>query len=611
MQPSRSAKEPVKSRTIVSSDLPYLADWIVISLRWSCLLGFQVTTSLSGAHFDAIGFVLVGAAMLNLLMSLLAILNKRLVYHRPINLTIDLIVCGALYFFTGRLAGPLNWAGLLPIFTASIYYELTGSLVAAVIAIFLMDGSIYLANGGLALQTQMAILAGFNLACGLALGLVSKPIMRNLRRKYTTAVHKRQETERRARTQEHQRMEAVYRMIETLSATLNYELVLNTALDLSLTALSGSTDPQKDGSAANAYNQKMVCAVLLFSGHDLVVSSSRLFPPPDLRQVFQAEQGVLHDTLATAEPRLIKSPSEDPELKSLLCVRPCSVALVLPLHRGLDAYGAMLFAHPDPNFFIPDRVETLTMISHQAVISIQNARLYQEMEREKKEIIETQEEARKKLARDLHDGPTQSVAAIAMRANIVRRIVVSDPEAAIAEVVKIEDLARRTTQEIRHMLFTLRPLILETEGLIPALHSMADKMRDTYEQNVSVEIDPNIVQQFEINKQGVIFSLVEEAVNNARKHAQAHLILVSLKTGRDSGIAVLEICDDGMGFDVKAVNKGYEKRGSLGMVNLRERSQLINGLLNIESIPGKGTRVQVFIPLNEEASDRLQRGMTE
>ena len=609
MQPSRSASEPVKSRTIISSDLPYLADWIVISLRWSCLLGFQVATSLAGMHVSAIGYVLVAAAVVNLVMSLLAILNKRLIYHRPINLAMDLATCGAIYYLTGGVAGPLNWAGLLPLFSAAIYYELTGSLGVSVITMLLMDGSIYLANGGFALRIQMGILAAFNLACGLVLGLLSKPVMRYLRRQYTTTVRKRQETERRVRTQEHSRMEAVYRMIETLSATLNYELVLNTALDLSLTALSGSTDPEKDGSAANTYNQKMVCAVLLFSGHDLVVSSARLFPPPDLRQVFQAEQGVLHDTLATAEPKLIRSPSADPELKSLLCVRSCSAALVLPLRRGLDAYGAMLFAHPDPSFFTPDRIETLTMISHQAVISIQNARLYQEMEREKTEIMETQEEARKKLARDLHDGPTQSVAAIAMRANIVRRIVISDPEAAIAEVIKIEDLARRTTQEIRHMLFTLRPLILETEGLIPALHSIADKMRDTYEQNVTVEIDPDTVQKLEINKQGVIFSIVEEAVNNARKHAQAHLILVTLKPGRDNGIAVLEICDDGVGFDVKAVNKAYEKRGSLGMVNLRERSQLINGLLNIESLPGKGTNVQVFIPLNEEAADRLQRGM--
>ena len=609
MQPERSASRPVKSRAFISSDLPFLADWIAISLRWSCLLGFQVATSLAGMHLAGIGLVLVAAAVINLVMSLLAILNKRLIYHRPINLAIDLCICGAIYFLTGGLSGPLTWAGLLPLFTASIYYELTGSLVASVMVILLMDGTIFLTDGGLARQTQMGLLAGFNLACGLVLGMISKPVMRRLRRNYTSKVIKRQETERRVRTQERQRMEAVYRMIETLSATLNYQLVLNTALDLSLTALTGSTDPQQDGSVANTYNQKMVCAVLLFSGHDLTVASSRLFPPPDLRQTFQAEQGVLHDTLATAEPKLIKYPAADPELKALLCIRSCSVALVLPLRRGLDAFGAMLFAHPDPTFFTTDRIETLTMISHQAVISIQNARLYQEMEREKQEIMETQDEARKKLARDLHDGPTQSVAAIAMRANIVRRIVISDPEAAIAEVIKIEDLARRTTQEIRHMLFTLRPLILETEGLVPALHSMADKMRDTYQQNMEVEVDPATVQQLEINKQGVIFSLVEEAVNNARKHAQANIIIVSLKNGQDNGIALLEICDDGVGFDVKAVNKGYEKRGSLGMVNLRERSQLINGLLNIESYPGKGTRVQVFIPLNEDAADRLQRGI--
>ena len=597
------ASQPVKSRAIISSDLPFLADWYVISLRWSCLLGFQVVTSLAAIHVTGTGIVLLAAAVINLLMSLLAILNKRLYNHRLINLAIDLAICGAMYNLTGGLAGPLNWAGLLPLFTASIYFELTGSLAAAVLVTALMDGSIYLADGSLARLTQMGLLASFNLSCGLVLGLISKPLMRRLRRNYTNTLRRRQESERNVRLQERQRIQAVYRMIETLSATLNYELVLNTALDLSLTALSGS------GSPSNVYNQKMVCAVLLFSGHDLVVGASRQFPPPDLRQTFQAEQGVLHDVIATAEPKLIKHPAADPELKALLSLRSCGVALVLPLRRGLDAFGAMLFAHTDENFFTPDRLETLEMISHQAVISIQNARLYQEMEREKQELIETEEEARKKLARDLHDGPTQSVAAIAMRANIVRRIVITDPEAAIAEVAKIEDLARRTTQEIRHMLFTLRPLILETEGLVPALHSMADKMRDTYQQNMSVDVDPEVVPQLEVNKQTVIFSLVEEAVNNARKHAEASQINVSLKCGHDAGVALLEICDDGVGFDVNAINKAYEKRGSLGMVNLRERSQLISGLLNIDSAPGKGTRVQVFIPLNEEASDRLQRGI--
>ena len=212
--------------------------------------------------------------------------------------------------------------------------------------------------------------------------------------------------------------------------------------------------------------------------------------------------------------------------------------------------------------------------------------------------------ARKKLARDLHDGPTQSVAAMAMRINIARRLVEKDPKSAMDELSKIEELAHRTTKEIRHMLFTLRPLILESQGLGAALKSMADKMRETYNQNVGVNIDEKIASQMEMGKQGVIFYIIEEAINNARKHANAANIWVRMGTFQP-GLALLEIEDNGVGFDVEAVNKAYDKRSSLGMVNLRERTELVNGLLNIQSAIGKGTKVQVYIPLTEEAADRL------
>jgi signal transduction histidine kinase len=73
----------------------------------------------------------------------------------------------------------------------------------------------------------------------------------------------------------------------------------------------------------------------------------------------------------------------------------------------------------------------------------------------------------------------------------------------------------------------------------------------------------------------------------------------------DPGLVLLEILDDGVGFDVQSVSKAYDKRGSLGMVNLRERTELVNGLLNIQSEPGKGTHIQVYVPITEEAADRL------
>jgi signal transduction histidine kinase len=109
-----------------------------------------------------------------------------------------------------------------------------------------------------------------------------------------------------------------------------------------------------------------------------------------------------------------------------------------------------------------------------------------------------------------------------------------------------------------------------------------------------------------MGKQGVIFYIIEEAVNNARKHASAPVIAVGLRQ-MEPGIALLEITDNGVGFDVKAMSEAYDKRASssLGMVNLRERAELVNGLLQIDSTLGKGTKVQVYIPLTEDAADRL------
>jgi signal transduction histidine kinase len=129
-------------------------------------------------------------------------------------------------------------------------------------------------------------------------------------------------------------------------------------------------------------------------------------------------------------------------------------------------------------------------------------------------------------------------------------------------------------------------------------------MKETYSHNVLVNIDEGLLEQLELGKQGVVFYIVEEAVNNASKHAKAAHIGVRLRP-IEKGLALLEILDDGAGFDVEAINRTYDSRGSLGMVNLRERTELVNGLLHIQSAPGKGARVQVFIPLTEEAADRL------
>jgi signal transduction histidine kinase len=237
---------------------------------------------------------------------------------------------------------------------------------------------------------------------------------------------------------------------------------------------------------------------------------------------------------------------------------------------------------------------------------MQNAHLFQELKTERDQIIKVQKEAQRRLARALHDGPTQTVAAIPMQISRARHLLTrGDVKAAAEALYQTEELARRTSQQIRHMLFTLRPLVLDSEGLIAALQTMAKKTKETFGQNVLVETDVQLVEQLDMNTQTVIFTIAEEAVNNARKHAQAEHIWVKVQRLQDD-LAFLEIEDNGKGFLVDDVMGNYDDRGSLGMLNMRERAELVQGVFHIKSIPGEGTQIQVVLPLTPDAADRLR-----
>ncbi len=390
------------------------------------------------------------------------------------------------------------------------------------------------------------------------------------------------------------RLRTVLRMLSSLSASLNLERVLDRTLDVA-TAVVGEEDN----------GRRLVAALLLFESDELAVASARGLPQADLRVRLPAAGGVLEAVLSRVEPRQVLQPASDPELRNLTAMHQCQAALCVPLAAGLDVYGVLLFGHPRRGFFTPERIELLEAVARQAMSAIENARLYRALEQEKERITEIQEEARKKLARDLHDGPTQSIGAIATRVNFARRLLERDPKAAAEELYRIEELSRRTTKEIRQMLFTLRPLVLESEGLVPALRHLAQKTLETHGQRVIVEAEDAVAADLEVGKQGVVFYIVEEAVNNARKHAKAGHIWVRLRRHQD--LLFLEVEDDGVGFDVQAVEEDYERRGSLGMINLRERTELVNGLLKIDSAPGQGTRVRVVLPMTSEAAERLRQ----
>ncbi|MGD8814777.1 MAG: GAF domain-containing sensor histidine kinase [Anaerolineales bacterium] len=392
-----------------------------------------------------------------------------------------------------------------------------------------------------------------------------------------------------------ERLRAMLRMSAQLSASLNYDEVLELALDLGGAVLSETSE----------VDDVLVRALLLFSGEDLEIASARGLTRADLQIRLAGRDGVLARSLNKAKIVVCDNPSQDPELRQLVSMQRCGSAVCIPLSMDMNIYGLMVYAHPAMDFFQAEEIELLSAVASQAMIALQNAQLFDDLAREKERMAEALEEARKKLARDLHDGPTQSVGAITMRVNFARRLLGRDPKAASDELFRVEELARRTCKEMRQMLFTLRPLVLESNGLIAALEHLAKQAQENYGQSVIVQAKPDAADLLELGKQNVLFYVADEAINNSRKHARAAHVWVRAYNRDD--IFVLEIEDDGVGFDVKALEDGYEERGSLGMVNMHERAEIVNGVLKIDSGNGRGTVVGLAVPLTPDAAERVRR----
>jgi len=568
-----------------------LSDRITLTLRWLVLVGLVFGLGQASEISTTSLVLVVLTALWNITLFILAANHKQIWRHEYLTTAVDslLAICFTLFVSINNV--PFTWAGFLPVVTAAFYFGMQGGLLVSVGIVIIQAISTIFLPGGFSALWSLWLPAAAMIIIGLALGLIAQQVTFLIHRSKEIDQAKKAEKE----NQERDRLNALYQITSTMTATLNYQRVLDMALDLTAKII---TKPGDEFS--------LVSACFLFDGaEELSVGSSRRLTLSDQRVLLPATEGIISEVLKSGQSRLLFEPKQDPEIRKIVALRECGVVYCYPLRTNSDVHGVLLFGHPDADYFTESHCEMMEIIGRQALVAIQNAELYRNLEREKERMMEIQEEARKQLARDLHDGPTQSVAAIAMRVNFARRLIDRDVQAAGDELFKIEDLARRTTKEIRHMLFTLRPLVLETNGLIPALKSMAEKMEETYNQKVVIEAQNEVIDDLELGKQGVIFYIAEEAVNNARKHAEAEVIHVSLKKAKDE-VVLLEIRDNGVGFNVGEVDTGYEKRGSLGMVNMRERTALLNGVIKLFSKVGEGTRIRVWIPMNEDAAEQLK-----
>ncbi len=573
-------------------------DWIISNLRWLLLLSVAVVSVLHsplvrGEVVDPFSFIpqlalIVIGALYNVGVMLLLYYGSLKQAIPILTLVIDTVLSISLVLASGGLTSPLLFFALFPILTAALRFPQAVSL-GITAAIILLCGFLgYLLASPVTRNTAVVSFIASSFILGLA-AVVSSTVGTQMKQIIARRRRQEEEAELRKLRAAREQSRVIFELASTLSATLNYHTVLEAVLEVGEAGMRELGQP----------NLTHVSLVLLFGEQYLHVVTSRHLPHRDQNILFEGRRGALAQALATAEPQIVNDPASDPELGQLVAMHSCKQAIVVPLRAGFENYGVVVFASAQPDTYTAELQELLVAVCNQAIVALQNAQLYQSLREEKERIVEVEEAERKKLARDLHDGPTQSIAAIAMRLNYVRMLLErqQDLSQTMEELTKIEELARRTTKEIRQMLFTLRPLILETQGLRAALEQYIAKLAETDPLHIRLEAAQNIDELLERNVQGVIFYIIEEAIGNARKHARAKNMWVRLYTRANTFVAEVE--DDGVGFDVDAVQARYDERGSLGMINMHERADMIGGKLSIASAPGKGTRVTLTVPLQK------------
>jgi len=273
--------------------------------------------------------------------------------------------------------------------------------------------------------------------------------------------------------------------------------------------------------------------------------------------------------------------------RSILCVPMKFKDRIVGVMQLLNKRGGTSFTQRD--------MRLLTTLAAQAGIAIENARLYRSLKSERDRLLNKEEEVRHAIARDLHDGPTQSIAAIAMNIEFIKRLLTAMPERVGGELDTLAELVNKTSHDIRTLLFELRPLGLETQGLLTTLQQYVARWRDpTSEIRLRLEA-PFAVPRLPHEVEAATFIIIQEAVNNARKHSESSEITIYLY--EEEGHLVASVRDRGKGFNLDAVEANSSKRNNLGLTNMRERARLIGAEFRIRSAVDAGTTVELRLPL--------------
>jgi signal transduction histidine kinase len=316
-------------------------------------------------------------------------------------------------------------------------------------------------------------------------------------------------------------------------------------------------------------------------------------------------QGLTGKIAETGEPALALDAAHDERILSETLRSSARSVWGVPMKTESATIGVLIIGFPKPYEWLPSERELLRAIADRSALAIDRARINDALrEREVRiaqlsaHLLQVQEQERKRISRELHDETGQALMVIRLYLGMLESSIPGrGPRGKIRETLGVVD---RTIDGIRRIIARLSPLVLQELGLIAAIRKEAKDLARTTGVRARVAV-PDEIGRLAPETEAAIYRVVQEALHNVAKHAQASS--VSIQMARENGSVKLLVEDDGIGFQSRTA--GNSRGHAFGLAGIKERIGMLGGHVHVSSSRGKGTRIEVTIPAEQASGHPL------
>jgi len=387
-------------------------------------------------------------------------------------------------------------------------------------------------------------------------------------------------------------LSALSRVAAALSELRNLDAVLDVALDTVLSVMEGTI-----GGILLIDEQSNTLSYRVYRG-----LSEKYAEEMHLK----IGEGIAGTVAKSGKAVLLEDVSVDPDAarRDLISTEGLKAFISVPLRAKESILGVLNVASHLSHHFTKDDMHLLHAIGDQVGVAIEQAELYEKLktgreryQRLAQHILVSREEERRRLARELHDGTSQTLTGLSLS---LQALMEMSKEYELVDdtfrehMLKIQSLVSQVHSEVRRIIHELRPGLLDTLGLFPAIRRYAEEILQPL--SIAVRVDyTGDVHPLPPETEVGLYRIAQSSIGNIAEHSEARDVAITLDYKIDQ--LTMRIKDDGKGFDVNKLTGVDEKGRGSGLFSMKERVKLMGGECSIESYPGRGTTVRVVIPV--------------